>query len=126
MLHDSFGGLACGVHIEGNTNRVALRGAHAGCHSAARFMTCRTTLQEKTMYMVYWSVIEQDVMAPHAKGFDSSDMRQAMHFMEELRARQRAGEGIRFVVMASEHPDSVGHPGVAETGPDYAWKKRRR
>jgi hypothetical protein len=46
--------------------------------------------------------------------------------MEALRARQRAGEALRFITMCSEHPDAVGHPGVDVTGPDYNWKKRRR
>jgi hypothetical protein len=50
----------------------------------------------------------------------------AMSFMEVLRSRQRAGEGIRFIAMSSEHPDSVGHPGVADPSPDYDWKKRRK
>jgi len=49
-----------------------------------------------------------------------------MGFMEDLRRRQRAGEGVRFITMCSEHPDVVGHPGVDVTGPDYNWKKRRR
>ena len=47
-------------------------------------------------------------------------------FMEDLRRRQREGEGVRFVTMCSEHPDVVGHPGVDVTGPEYDWKKRRR
>lgn len=78
------------------------------------------------MYMVYWTLVEQQRSMPHAKAFEPSQLREAMQFMEELRTRQRAGEGIRFVVMSSENPDSVGPSGVAETGPDYAWKKRRR
>jgi hypothetical protein len=78
------------------------------------------------MYMVYWSVVDQQLSTPCAKQFDTSDMLAAMSFMEQLRARQRAGEGLRFITMSSEHPDSVGHPGVGVTGPDYQWKKRRR
>jgi tagatose-1,6-bisphosphate aldolase non-catalytic subunit AgaZ/GatZ len=50
----------------------------------------------------------------------------AMQFMEALRARQRAGETVRFITMCSAHPDVVGHPGVDVTGADYNWKKRRR
>jgi len=78
------------------------------------------------MYMVYWTLVDQQQRTPHAKAFDSSQLREAMQFMEELRSRQRAGEGVSFIVMSSENPHSVGLPGVAETGPDYAWKKRRR
>jgi hypothetical protein len=78
------------------------------------------------MYMVYWTVVEGDHYTPHEKPYDTSQMLGAMQFMEELRARQRAGEGVRFITMASEHPDSIGHPGVDVTGPGYDWKKRRR
>jgi hypothetical protein len=81
---------------------------------------------EKAMYRVYWTVVEGDRKTPHAREFDTGEMRAAMDYMEQLRTRQRAGEGICFVVMSSENPNSVGHAGVAETGPDYAWKKRRR
>lgn len=78
------------------------------------------------MYMVYWTVIDDHAKTPHAKEFDSRDMSSALSFMEMLRAKQRAGEGVRFITMSSENPDSVGHPGVADAGPDYSWKKRRR
>lgn len=77
------------------------------------------------MYMVYWTSIENEEGVPHAKPFDTTEMVPAMKFMEELRARQRAGEGVRFITMCSEHPDVVGHPGVDVTGPEYNWKKRR-
>jgi hypothetical protein len=77
------------------------------------------------MYMVYWSETRHGIKTPHGKEFPSNEMRAAMHFMETLRARQRAGEGICFVTLSSENPHSVGHAGVAETGPDYKWKKRR-
>jgi hypothetical protein len=78
------------------------------------------------MYMVYWTVIDNGIKTPQSKEFDSADMISALNFMEALRAKQRAGEGIRFVTMCSENPDSVGHAGIAETGSDYKWKKRRR
>jgi hypothetical protein len=77
------------------------------------------------MYMVYWTVSEGSGHTPHSQAFPSSDMRPAMELMEQLRARQRAGEGIGFVVMSSENPESVGHPGVDTTGPGYKWTKRR-
>jgi hypothetical protein len=78
------------------------------------------------MYMVYWTIDDGTTQTPHAQAFATAAMGEAMKFMEALRTRQRAGEGVRFVVMASEHPHSVGHPGVADPSPDYAWKKRRR
>ncbi len=78
------------------------------------------------MYMVYWMVLEEGARTPRSQEFASSEMAAAMHFMEQLRLRQRAGEIIQFVTMCSENPHSVGHAGVAETGPDYAWKKRRK
>lgn len=77
------------------------------------------------MYMVYWTFTEGSESTPHAQAFPSSDMRPAMELMEALRARQRAGEGIGFVTMSSENPESVGHPGVDTTGPGYKWTKRR-
>jgi hypothetical protein len=78
------------------------------------------------MYMVYWTIVDEAASVPHAQLFDTGEMTVAMGFMEELRRRQRAGEGVRFITMCSEHPDVVGHPGVDVTGPDYNWKKRRR
>jgi hypothetical protein len=48
------------------------------------------------------------------------DMSQALDRCQELR-----NSGRRLVTMASEIADMVGEFGVAETGPDYAWKKRR-
>ncbi|MFL6671655.1 MAG: hypothetical protein ACJ8LG_00015, partial [Massilia sp.] len=68
------------------------------------------------MYMVYWTVVEDDVNKPHEKLYETSEMVQAMQFMEQLRARQRAGEAVCFVTMSSEHPDVVGHPGVDVVG----------
>lgn len=78
------------------------------------------------MYMVYWTVVDGDKHTPHQQAYDTSEMLEAMRFMEGLRGRQRAGENLRFITMASEHPDSIGHPGVDVTGPGYNWKKRRR
>jgi hypothetical protein len=78
------------------------------------------------MYMVYWTVVEAGQQVAWAQPFDSADMMAAMRLMEELRSRQRAGEAICFVAMSSENPDSVGPAGVAQAGPEYRWKKRRR
>ncbi len=77
------------------------------------------------MYMVYWTVIDDTASTPHAQAFEADDMRPAMALMEQLRARQRAGEGIRFITMSAENPASIGHPGVDTTGPGYKWTKRR-
>jgi hypothetical protein len=78
------------------------------------------------MYMVYWTEAGQAGKRAEAKEFESHDMMSAMKFMEELRARQRAGEGIAYVALSSENPHSVGHAGVAEPSPHYNWKKRRQ
>ncbi len=79
------------------------------------------------MYMVYWTIPDENGSdSAHGRTFASSELGAAMHFMEQLRIRQRAGEAIRFVTMSSENPHAVGHAGVAETGPGYQWKKRRR
>ncbi len=78
------------------------------------------------MYMVYWTEYDDDVPLTQAQLFSSSEMGAAMHFMEQLRIRQRGGEAIRFVTMCSEHPHVVGHPGVADPSSDYNWKKRRK
>jgi len=78
------------------------------------------------MYMVYWTIVDDEDEGPHAQPFDTDKMVDAMRFMEDLRRRQRSGEGVRFITMCSEHPDVVGHPGVDVTGSDYNWKKRRR
>jgi hypothetical protein len=77
------------------------------------------------MYMVYWIEVENGAQAARARAFDSQDMAAALRFMERLRGRQRAGEALSFVTMASEHPDAIGHPGVGDPAPDYNWKKRR-
>jgi len=76
------------------------------------------------MYMVYWT--EAGAPCAHGREFATDQMSAALHFMESLRARQRAGEHIRFVTMASEHPQAVGHPGAADPAPGYDWKKRRK
>lgn len=78
------------------------------------------------MYMVYWSVAETDEHIAHGRAFGADEMGAALKFMEALRTRQRAGEPVCFVTMASENPHSVGHPGVADPSPDYNWKKRRK
>jgi hypothetical protein len=78
------------------------------------------------MFMVYWTEVTGETMTAHARPFAASEMVEAMGWMEGLRTRQRAGEGVRFVTMSSENPDSVGHPGVAPPDPGYSWTKRRR
>jgi hypothetical protein len=77
------------------------------------------------MFMVYWTLVEGSQHTPHAQSFPAADMGAALALMEQLRVRQRAGEGIRFVTMSSENPESVGHPGVDATGQGYRWTKRR-
>lgn len=78
------------------------------------------------MFMVYWTVVEQDHCTPHCELFESSRMVDALAFMEGLRKRRRDGENLQFVSMSSENPDVVGEMGVDTVGADYNWKKRRR
>jgi len=78
------------------------------------------------MFMVYWTEVQCEVKTPHQREFGTDEMVLAMKLMEELRTRQRAGEGVCYVAMQSENPNSVGHPGVDTVGSDYSWKKRRR
>jgi len=78
------------------------------------------------MYMVYWTEVDDGDAIANSREFPSTDMSAAMQFMEALRKRQREGDGVCFITMCSENPDSVGHPGVADPSPDYNWKKRRR
>ena len=78
------------------------------------------------MYMVYWTELADQLRQPSQAMFPADELRAALQFMEELRLRQRAGEPVAFIVMASENPDSVGHAGAADPGPDYKWMKRRK
>ncbi len=57
--------------------------------------------------MVYWC---EDGQARH-RPFDGEPLATVLAFTEALRARQRAGEPVRFVAMVGEHPQSVGAPG---------------
>ncbi|MES2900001.1 MAG: hypothetical protein V4723_09745 [Pseudomonadota bacterium] len=78
------------------------------------------------MFMVYWTTFDGSAPSPHAQAFEADAMVQALALMEALRARQRAGEPVRFVTMSSENPDVIGNPGVDVTGPGYRWTKRRQ
>jgi hypothetical protein len=78
------------------------------------------------MYMVYWTELTDQLQTPAQAAFPASALRAALQFMEQLRQRQRAGEAVSFIVMASENPDSVGHAGAADPAPDYKWMKRRK
>lgn len=83
-------------------------------------------IRSYTLYMVYWSESnERRQTVARSQQFDNDAMAHAMQFMEALRARQRNGERVSFIAMASENPDSVGLSGVAEPSSTYNWKKRR-
>lgn len=77
------------------------------------------------MYMVYWTVFEAQEKLACSKEFTSDQLKETLQFMEALRKQQREDGSIGFVTFSSEDPNSVGHPGVDETGDDYDWKKRR-
>lgn len=78
------------------------------------------------MYMVYWTELEDQLQRPAQALFAADDLRVALQFMEELRQRQRAGDPVSFIVLASENPNSVGQSGAADPAPDYKWMKRRK
>lgn len=79
------------------------------------------------MYNVYWMRGRHT----YSSLFATDKMSEAMQLMEILRTAERNGDEdangdrVSFITMCSQHPDSVGHPGVDVTGPDYDWKKRR-
>lgn len=73
------------------------------------------------MFTVYWTAEG----SPHSASYPIEKMKESLLFMEALRLQQREGKDVGFIAMASENPQSVGHPGVAETGSDYNWTKRR-
>lgn len=77
------------------------------------------------MYLIYWSVTEKEELIPRSREFASTQMKEALDFMEGLRKKQREGEALRFITMCSENPNVVGPAGVAEPNADYNWKKRR-
>jgi hypothetical protein len=73
------------------------------------------------MYNVFWI----DGALPQAREFNDAQLSDALGFAETLRRRQRAGENVGFVTIASENPDSVGQGGVGDPPADYDWTKRR-
>jgi hypothetical protein len=73
------------------------------------------------MYRVFWLELDE----ARSEGFGSDALATALAFAEALRRRQRAGDAVAFVTLASENPDHVGRPGVDDPAADYAWVKRR-
>lgn len=80
------------------------------------------------MIVVFWLEHRADPAdgadAHHAL-FAQDGLREALQFAEQLRSRRAAGEPISHVAIQSELPHSVGRPGVADPGADYAHYKRR-
>jgi hypothetical protein len=77
------------------------------------------------MYMVYWSQNVTGTVEAQSESFGQNEMSAALKFMEDLRKRQHAGEGIAFVTMSSENPNCVGKMGASDVEPGYNWTKRR-
>lgn len=77
------------------------------------------------MFMIYWSISNDGQKQAYSREFANDRMVDALQFTESLRAEQRQGAAIRHITMSCENPDSVGHAGVADAGPEYSWKKRR-
>jgi len=78
------------------------------------------------MFMIYWTLHVEGQQQAHSKEFLTTEMGEALKFSEDLRKKRRNGEQINHIVMSSENPNSVGEQGVADVGPDYSWKKRRK
>lgn len=80
------------------------------------------------MIVVFWLVQRANVPngaeARHAV-FGQDQLREALAYAEQLRARRNAGEPITHVSIQSELPQSVGRPGVSDPAADYAHYKRR-
>jgi hypothetical protein len=58
----------------------------------------------------------------YSKHFKITEMSDALNYMADLR---KAGNW--YVGMVSQHPDSVGLPGVSDKLPeDYSWSKQHR
>lgn len=72
-------------------------------------------------HRVYWTQDGHNM----SKDFQSDELDGALKQCESLRKRRIEGEDISFITIASEIPDCVSLSGVAATGPDYDWKKRR-
>jgi len=68
------------------------------------------------MFKVYWMSATDE---PCCKDFNN--MVEALNYTQDLRNTYQR----RFVTMVSENPDCTSLTGVAETGTDYNWKKRR-
>lgn len=80
------------------------------------------------MIVVFWLEQRPNVPdGPQARHsvFAQDQLREALAFAEQLRARRAAGEAITHVSIQSELPQSVGRPGVSDPPADYAHYKRR-
>ena len=80
------------------------------------------------MIVVFWLEQRADLpngAAAHHTVFAQDQLREALAYAEQLRARRAAGEPISHVSIQSELPQSVGRPGVSDPSADYAHYKRR-
>jgi len=74
------------------------------------------------MFRIYWTETHQQQAHPHFRDFNNDEMNAALHYIETLRQRQRAGEALQHITLSSENPQSVGLLGVASPSADYQWK----
>jgi hypothetical protein len=80
------------------------------------------------MIVVFWLEQRANVPGgpePRHSVFAQDQLREALAFAEQLRARRTAGEPITHVSIQSELPQSVGRAGVSDPAADYAHYKRR-
>jgi hypothetical protein len=87
--------------------------------------TCEKLEKRKTMYMVYWSAVHEDGLEAKSRTFTGELLEEPLAFVRELRREGDETGKIRFVIMCSENPNSVGKPGAEMAGPEYDWTKRR-
>lgn len=98
-----------------------------------------TRLRHNEQALETWKSLTGEVLDAEAtvdvdksQTFQTNEMTDAMHFMEDLRKGRREHAGISFITLVSEHPDSVGEAGVdsiknglCPDGVEYTWMKRR-
>lgn len=93
-----------------------------------------TAVQEKSWFDMTGEKLDLSSTqeTAYSQGFSQSEMTRATEFMEQLRHARKFGAPISFIGLVSEHPDSVGEPGVDSIkngllpdGTVYTWRKRR-
>ena len=64
------------------------------------------------MHIVYWTVVHADGLETKSQVFTEENLSEPLKFMEGLRKEQYETGNVRFIVMSSENPNSVGKAGA--------------